>query len=307
MTNITTRLQGLWLPLITPFRDGALDEPSLRNLVRHYAAEPIDGLVLGATSGEGLALSWDERARLISVVRDELDATGRSLPICLGVGGVATAEVSESLDRTAEWPIDFYLISSPPYVRPSQRGLLAHFTALADRTTHPIVLYNIPYRSAVGLDNETLLRLAQHPAVAGLKDCCANRMQTRDLIARRPPGFRILTGEDAQSFDALQAGADGAILLSAHLETETFAAILQHVKAGRHDAAAACWAQVEDLTRLLFTEPSPAPAKYWLARTGIIASPDVRLPMVEIGAGLAVRLDQEIERRTATRTQSCVA
>ncbi|WP_315777726.1 MULTISPECIES: 4-hydroxy-tetrahydrodipicolinate synthase [unclassified Bradyrhizobium] len=307
MTNITTRLQGLWLPLITPFRDGALDEPSLRNLVRHYAAKPIDGLVLGATSGEGLALSWDERARLISVVRDELDATGRSLPICLGVGGVATAEVSESLDRTAEWPIDFYLISSPPYVRPSQRGLLAHFTALADRTTHPIVLYNIPYRSAVGLDNETLLRLAQHPAVAGLKDCCANRMQTRDLIARRPPGFRILTGEDAQSFDALQAGADGAILLSAHLETETFAAILQHVKAGRHDAAAACWAQVEDLTRLLFTEPSPAPAKYWLARTGIIASPDVRLPMVEIGAGLAVRLDQEIERRTATRTQSCVA
>ncbi|WP_315779268.1 MULTISPECIES: 4-hydroxy-tetrahydrodipicolinate synthase [unclassified Bradyrhizobium] len=307
MTNITTRLQGLWLPLITPFRDGALDEPSLRNLVRHYAAKPIDGLVLGATSGEGLALSWDERARLISVVRDELDATGRSLPICLGVGGVATAEVSASLDRTAEWPIDFYLISSPPYVRPSQRGLLAHFTALADRTTHPIVLYNIPYRSAVGLDNETLLRLAQHPAVAGLKDCCANRMQTRDLIARRPPGFRILTGEDAQSFDALQAGADGAILLSAHLETETFAAILQHVKAGRHDAAAACWAQVEDLTRLLFTEPSPAPAKYWLARTGIIASPDVRLPMVEIGAGLAVRLDQEIERRTATRTQSCVA
>ncbi|WP_315758801.1 MULTISPECIES: 4-hydroxy-tetrahydrodipicolinate synthase [unclassified Bradyrhizobium] len=307
MTNITTRLQGLWLPLITPFRDGALDEPSLRNLVRHYAAEPIDGLVLGATSGEGLALSWDERARLISVVRDELDATGRSLPICLGVGGVATAEVSESLDRTASWPIDFYLISSPPYVRPSQRGLLAHFTALADRTTHPIVLYNIPYRSAVGLDNETLLRLAQHPAVAGLKDCCANRMQTRDLIARRPPGFRILTGEDSQSFDALQAGADGAILLSAHLETETFAAILQHVKAGRHDAAAACWAQVEDLTRLLFTEPSPAPAKYWLARTGMIASPDVRLPMVEIGAGLAVRLDQEIERRKATRTQSCVA
>ncbi|WP_315812903.1 4-hydroxy-tetrahydrodipicolinate synthase [Bradyrhizobium sp. SZCCHNR2028] len=307
MTNITTRLQGLWLPLITPFRDGALDEPSLRNLVRHYAAKPIDGLVLGATSGEGLALSWDERSRLISMVRDELDATGRSLPICLGVGGVATAEVSESLDRTASWPIDFYLISSPPYVRPSQRGLLAHFTALADRTARPIVLYNIPYRSAVGLDNETLLRLAQHPAVAGLKDCCANRTQTRELITRRPAGFHILTGEDAQSFDALQAGADGAILLSAHLETETFAAILQHVKAGRHDAAAACWAQVEDLTRLLFTEPSPAPAKYWLARTGVIASPEVRLPMVEIGAELAARLDQQIERRQPTTTQNRVA
>ncbi|MGJ4915963.1 4-hydroxy-tetrahydrodipicolinate synthase [Bradyrhizobium sp. HKCCYLRH2060] len=307
MTNVTTRLQGLWLPLITPFRDGALDEPSLRNLVRHYAAKPIDGLVLGATSGEGLALSWDERARLISVVRDELDTIGRPLPICLGVGGVATAEVIEALDRTASWPIDFYLISSPPYVRPSQRGLLAHFTALADRTAHPIVLYNIPYRSAVGLDNETLLQLAEHPAIAGLKDCCANRTQTRDLITRRRAGFHILTGEDAQSFDALQAGADGAILLSAHLETETFAAILQHVKAGRHDAAAACWALVEHLTRLLFTEPSPAPAKYWLARTGVIASPEVRLPMVEVGAELAARLDQQIERRQPTTTQNRVA
>lgn len=307
MTNVATRLQGLWLPLITPFRDGALDEPSLRSLVRHYAAKRIDGLVLGATSGEGLALSWDERARLISVVRDELDTTGRSLPICLGVGGVATAEVIEALDRTASWPIDFYLISSPPYVRPSQRGLLAHFTALADRTAHPIVLYNIPYRSAVGLDNETLLQLAEHPAIAGLKDCCANRTQTRDLITRRRAGFHILTGEDAQSFDALQAGADGAILLSAHLETETFAAILQHVKAGRHDAAAACWAQVEHLTRLLFTEPSPAPAKYWLARTGVIASPEVRLPMVEVGDDLAARLDQQIERRQPTTTQNRVA
>lgn len=307
MTNVTTRLQGLWLPLITPFRDGALDEPSLRSLVRQYAAKRIDGLVLGATSGEGLALSWDERARLISVVRDELDTTGRSLPICLGVGGVATAEVIEALDRTASWPIDFYLISSPPYVRPSQRGLLAHFTALADRTAHPIVLYNIPYRSAVGLDNETLLQLAEHPAIAGLKDCCANRTQTRDLITRRRAGFHILTGEDAQSFDALQAGADGAILLSAHLETETFAAILQHVKAGRHDAAAACWAQVEHLTRLLFTEPSPAPAKYWLARTGVIASPEVRLPMLEVGAELAARLDQQIERYQPTTTQNRVA
>ncbi|GLH78848.1 4-hydroxy-tetrahydrodipicolinate synthase [Bradyrhizobium sp. SSBR45G] len=306
MIDTRTRLQGLWLPLITPFRDGALDEPSLRELIRHYAAKPIDGLVLGATSGEGLALSWDERARLVHTVRDELAAIGRALPICLGVGGVATSDLIEALDRTASWPIDFYLISSPPYVRPSQRGLLAHFTALADRAAHPIVLYNIPYRSAVGLDNDTLLQLAAHPVIAGLKDCCANRAQTQDLIARRPAGFGILTGEDAQSFDALRAGADGAILLSAHLETETFAAILQHVRAGRHDAAAACWAQVEGLTRLLFTEPSPAPAKYWLARIGLIASAQLRLPMVEVGPELAARLDQEIERRRPA-TQGRVA
>ena len=307
MTDLRARLHGLWLPLITPFSDGALDEPSIRNLVRHYGAEPIDGLVLGATSGEGLALSWEERKRLVTLVRAELEAIGRQLPICLGLGGVATADVIEALDRTASWPIDFYLISSPPYVRPSQRGLLAHFTALADHTAHPIVLYNIPYRSAVGLDNETLLQLAEHPAIAGLKDCCADRKQTRDLIARRPAGFRVLTGEDAQSFDALRAGADGAILLSAHVETETFAAMIRHMTTGDHDAAASCWQQAEDLTRLLFAEPSPAPAKYWLARTGVIASAQVRLPMVEVGAELAERLDGEIERRRPTTTQSRVA
>jgi 4-hydroxy-tetrahydrodipicolinate synthase len=195
-------------------------------------------------------------------------------------------------------PIDGYLISSSYYVRPSQRGLLAHFTALADHAAHPVVLYNIPYRSSVGLDNETLLRLAAHPNIVGLKDCCANRAQTRELLRARPAGFRVLTGEDAQSFDALQAGADGAILLSAHVETATFAAIQSQLRAGNTAAAADLWDRVSELTRLLFTEPSPAPAKYWLARLGLIASAEVRLPMLQVSAELAARLDQEIARRT---------
>lgn len=300
MTDLRTELHGLWLPLITPFRDGALDDASLRRLVRHYVEQPVDGFILGATSGEGLALSWNERERLVELVRSELAALGRRLPICLGLAGAATTELIAALDMTMTWPIDGYLISSPSYVRPSQRGLLAHFTALADRAAHPIVLYNIPYRSAVGLENETLLRLAEHANIVGCKDCCANRAQTRELLQRRPTGFRVLTGEDAQSFDALEAGADGAILLSAHIETATFAAIQQHLSAGNREAAAACWQQVSELTRLLFTEPSPAPAKHWLARTGLIASPEVRLPMVEVSAEFADRLDRDIARRTRT-------
>lgn len=297
MTDLRTQLRGLWLPLVTPFRDGALDDVSLRGLVRHYAAQPVDGLILGATSGEGLALSHIELTRLVRIVHAGLTEIGRPLPIGLGVTGAATARVAEALAATADWPIAFYLISSPSYVRPSQRGLLRHFTELADRAAHPIVLYNIPYRSAVGLDNETLLRLAQHPNIVGLKDCCADRAQTQELLRLRPPGFRVLTGEDAQCFDALSDGADGAILLSAHLETSSFAAIQSHIAAGLPDAAAACWHEVAELTRMLFAEPSPAPAKYWLARTGLIASPEVRLPMVELGPELAARLDREIARR----------
>jgi len=113
----------------------------------------------------------------------------------------------------------------------------------------------------------------------------------------------VLTGEDAQYYDALDDGADGAILLSAHIETEIFAAVQTHLKAGDRDAAAACWRSVSDLTRLLFAEPSPAPAKYWLARTGLIASAEVRLPMVEVSAELAARLDQEIARRAFAGSQ----
>ena len=301
LSRLRTRLQGLWLPLVTPFRDSELDVPSLRRLVRHYAARPIDGLILAATSGEGLLLSIAELERLVTVVREELDATRRDLPVCLGLAGAATAKMLEMLDETAAWPIDGYLVSSPYYLRPSQRGLQQHFTALADRAASPIVLYNIPYRSAVNLTNETLLALAEHQNIVGMKDCGADRAVSIELLRLRPAGFRVLTGEDALYHDALVDGADGAVLLSAHLETDTFAAVLAHLKAGDREAAAACWQDVCELTRLLFTEPSPAPAKYWLARTGLIDSAEVRSPMVVVGSELAARLDQEIARRTATR------
>jgi 4-hydroxy-tetrahydrodipicolinate synthase len=160
------------------------------------------------------------------------------------------------------------------------------------------MLYNIPYRASVGLTNETLLRLAEHPNIAGMKDCGADRAQSRELLRARPAGFRILTGEDAEYFDALDDGADGAILLSAHVETESFAGVFAQAKASNREAAFAAWQDVAGLTRLLFAEPSPAPAKYWLARTGLIASAEVRLPMVEVSAELAARLDREIAMRT---------
>jgi 4-hydroxy-tetrahydrodipicolinate synthase len=298
MNDLRSRLRGLWLPLITPFRDGALDEISLRRLVRHYANGLIDGFILGATSGEGLSLATAELEHLVATVRSELAALRRFIPVCLGLAGASTHKMQAMLDETAAWPIDGYLISAPYYLRPSQRGLLRHFGALADHASWPIVLYNIPYRTSVNLSNDTLLTLAEHPNIVGLKDCSADRAQSIDLLRRRPQGFRVLSGEDAQSFDALADGADGAILLSAHVATETFAQIQVHLRAGEHDAALRCWHDVAELTRLLFAEPSPAPAKHWLARTGLIASTEVRSPMVEVSAELAARLDREIERRS---------
>jgi 4-hydroxy-tetrahydrodipicolinate synthase len=303
MTDLRSSLRGLWLPLVTPFAGGELDESSLRRLVRHYAALPVDGLVLAATTGESLTLTPAETERLVFTVRDEAGST-QNLPLCLGLSGSNTAALLDTLARTAAWPIDFYLISCPYYSRPSQRGLQLHFSALADRAAHPVMLYNIPYRTGVNLGNEAMLHLAGHRNIAGLKDCCDDREQSRDLLQRRSDDFAILTGEDTRYHEALADGADGAILASAHIETETFADVRKLRAAGEHAAALARWRSVADLTRLLFSEPSPAPIKHWLARTGLIESAEVRLPMTEVSTELAARLDLEIERRALPSSAS---
>jgi 4-hydroxy-tetrahydrodipicolinate synthase len=293
--SLRSHLHGLWLPLVTPFCDGVVDEISLRRLVRHYASLPIDGLILAATSGEGLTLGMAELEWIVAVTREVITEGRRYLPICLGLSGSHTRKLCHTLDETAGWPIDGYLI--PYYSRPSQRGLIQHFTVLADHASWPIVLYNIPYRASVTLETETLLELARHPNIVGLKDCGADRAQSIELLRRRPAGFRILTGEDALCFDALSDGADGAILLSAHIETASFAAMHTLLKQGKNNEAREQWQSLSNLTRLLFAEPSPAPAKYWLERIGLIESAEVRLPMVEVSAELAGMLDAEIARR----------
>jgi 4-hydroxy-tetrahydrodipicolinate synthase len=245
-----------------------------------------------------MSLTGQELERLVTVTHEEISASGRSLPICLGLSGASTAKMLDALDDTAVWPIDGYLIASPYYTRPSQRGLVQHFKALADHASWPIVLYNIPYRTAVNLSTETLLQLAEHGNIVGMKDCSADRAQSIEFLARKPASFRVLTGEDAQYHEALCDGADGGILLSAHLETEAFASVHTLMKQGDRDGAQACWENVRELTRLLFVEPSPSPAKYWLARQGLIDSAEVRLPMVEVSEPLAMQLEAEMARRT---------
>ena len=172
MSDLRNQLQGLWLPLVTPFRNGELDVPSLRRLVRHYADSPVDGLILAATSGEGMSLDIAELERLVATVRAELNDIRRTLPLCLGLSGASTGKMQDTLDQTAAWPIDGYLIASPYYTRPSQRGLVQHFSTLADHAAWPIVLYNIPYRTAVNLTNDTLLqarRTSEHCRHEGLQ------------------------------------------------------------------------------------------------------------------------------------------
>lgn len=292
---------GIWLPLITPFRDGALDEPSVRRLVTHYAGQAIDGLILAATTGEGLTLDADETVRLVHVATTALAETGRRMPVFLGLCGSDTRHLVTELDETRDWPVDGYLIACPYYSRPSQDGLYRHFSALADATDRPILIYNIPYRTGVNMENPTMLRLAERANIVGVKDCCANAAQSFDLLRDRPAGFAVMTGEDALFHTALTQGADGGILAAAHVETHAYAHVQALLRAGDHDAALAAWRALIDLPRLLFAEPNPAPIKHWLWRAGLIDSPELRLPMTGISAALGSRLDAAMAARTTAR------
>jgi len=287
------RISGIWLPLITPFRDGALDEASLRRMTRHYLGQPIDGFILAATTGEGLTIDEDETAQLVNAVAEEVD--GRR-PIYLGVSGSDTRKVAKALRGTADWPVNGYLIACPYYTRPSQEGLYQHFAALADETARPFLIYNIPYRTGVNMANETMLRLAALPNIAGVKDCCADQTQSFDLTRARPDSFSVLTGEDALFYNALTQGADGGILASAHIDTARFASVRNIFLSGDQQGALRAWRTLADLPRLLFAEPSPAPIKHWLWRAGLIESPEVRLPMTPVSDILAKRIAREMER-----------
>lgn len=293
-----SEVRGIWLPLVTPFKDGALDEVSLKRLLRHVSGRPVDGLVIAATTGEGPMLDEREMERIAAVTADEI---GDLLPIYLGVSGSDTRKVAQLLHRIAHWPVAGYLISCPSYVRPSQEGLYRHFSVLAEAAERPVLMYNIPYRTGVNLANDTLLRLAEIPTIIGIKDCCADPAQSLDLIRRKPAGFAVMCGEDAQFHVALAQGADGGILASAHVETERFATIhAAHRDDGDTRTALKLWHDLSDLPRLLFAEPSPAPVKYWLYRQGLIDSPEVRLPLTQVTPALAERIDREIGRWSGT-------
>jgi 4-hydroxy-tetrahydrodipicolinate synthase len=289
--------RGSIVALITPFKDGAFDEVSARRLARHYVGAAVDGFILAATTGEGLTIDDEEIERFVDICRSEIDAAGRPLRLYLGLSGSDTRKVTKALAHTSAWPVDGYLIVCPYYTRPSQLGLYRHFSVLADNTAKPIMIYNIPYRTGVNLGNEQMLRLAELPNIVGVKDCSADPAQSFDLLRDRPNGFAVLTGEDALFHNALTQGADGGILAAAHVETQAFIAIRNRMLVGDHTGALAAWRALVDLPRLLFAEPSPAPIKHWLWRTGLIDSAEVRLPMTNISDALAARMDAEIEKR----------
>ena len=289
------RYQGVWLPLVSPFRDGRLDEASVRRMVARYAGH-VDGFILAATTGEGMALSRDETRSLADWTSEALAAAGQDTPVLIGLCGAVTANVVEAVSWAQDLPADGFLIACPYYVRPTQEGLRLHFEAIADATARDILVYNIPYRTGVNMSNDTLLGLAERPNIVGVKDCCADAAQSLDLIARKPDGFSVLCGEDAGFLTALRQGADGAVAASAHLRPEMFHILYRLAQDDRWTEAERVWADLAAIPRMLFAEPSPSALKHALWRTGEIDSAELRLPMTPPSAGLMARLEAYLAR-----------
>ncbi|MBM3643627.1 MAG: 4-hydroxy-tetrahydrodipicolinate synthase [Alphaproteobacteria bacterium] len=284
---------GLWVPLVTPFRDGALDLASYEGLVDHYVRLGVDALFPLGTTGEAPTLDDDESEAVLAAT---LRAAAGRVPVFAGVGGNATARVVRTLRRLQRYDHAGIVSVCPYYNRPGQDGLVAHFRAIADASDRPVAIYNIPYRTSVNLANDTLLELAGLPAIAGVKDSSGSLAQSLDLLQRRPADFTVLTGEDALYFTMMAHGADGGILASSHIATARFIAVRDAFARDDLAAARAAWAPLADLVPLLFAEANPMPLKHCLWRQGLIASPECRLPLTRVSDGLTARLDTALDR-----------
>lgn len=284
-----TAMSGVWAPLVTPFRDGRIDLASYRSLIEHLLARGVSGFVPLGTTGEAPTLDDDE---IEAIVDATVTTVAGRKPIFVGIGGNATHKVIRAIRRLETYDFQGILSVCPYYNRPTQQGLRLHFEAIAQSTSRDILVYNIPYRTSVNLENDTLLRLAEVPNIIGVKESSGILAQSLELLSLRPDGFTVLTGEDPMFFTMLSHGADGGILASCFIATAQFVAIAQRMAANDLHGARALWAPLARMIPQLFREANPIPIKHCLWRQGLIASPECRLPLTPISSHLAGTLDQ---------------
>lgn len=281
------RFEGIWLPIITPFKDGQVDFASYQRLIDYYIDKGIHGLVPLGTTGESPAISDSE---FEAIVEQTLAFVNGRVPIMVGLGGNSTDKVIKSLSTLEKYPVDGVLSVSPYYNRPDQRGIYEHFRRISEATSLPITIYNIPYRTGRNMENDTIRRLAELANIVALKDACGDFKQTMDLLLDRPADFSVLCGEDMLYYASLALGGNGGILASAHLCTGDFLRIYDSVQANDHQSVVPIWSNLSRFIPLLFAEPSPGPIKYCLKAMGLISSAEARLPIMEITEELEQKL-----------------
>jgi len=262
--------------MITPFRDDALDERALRELVEDQIAKGIDGLVPCGTTGESAGLSHAEYVKAVTITVQQ--AKGR-VPVMAGAGSASTRHAIELAQLAQKAGADGLLVVAPYYVRPSQDGLLAHFRAVAAAVDLPLVVYNIPIRCGVDVSLTTIERLADVPTIVAVKEASGNVIRSADIVAKLGDRFTILSGDDGLTVPILAVGGQGVISVASNLLPGEVARVVHLFRDGDVAGARVLAQRLRPLYDALFAEPNPGPIKAALAMCGRIA-PEARLPLL---------------------------
>lgn len=286
-----TRFEGCGTALVTPFADGGeLDLPALRALVEWQIAEGIDFLVPCGSTGEAQTLDERERDRVVSTV---VEAAAGRVPVMAGATSNDTRRAVEEARRMCGLGVDAVLSATPYYNKPTQEGLYRHFAAVADASSRPVCLYNVPSRTGVNLLPATALRLASHPNVLGIKEASGDLRQILEIVRRRPGGFAVLSGDDWLAFAVVTAGGDGLISVTSNEAPAAMTELVQAARDGELARARACQHRLLPLMDANFLETNPAPVKAALGYMGRIRD-GLRLPLVPAGQATRAALSEAL-------------
>ena len=286
--SATPAFAGSYTALITPFSNGRVDDDAFRKLVEFQIESGTHGLVPVGTTGESPTLSHDEHDRVIELCIEQ--AAGR-VPVIAGAGSNSTAEAVRLARHAADAGADGVLIVSPYYNKPTQEGLYRHFTSVAEAVDVAVIVYDIPGRSIVRVDDANLVRMnAAFPNISGIKDATSEVGRPPRILNALGNGFAQLSGEDATTLPYLAGGGHGAISVTSNIAPKALADMHNAWKAGDVKTAQAINARLIDLHDAMFCEASPGPVKYAAERLGL-CSAETRLPLCEIADESKARVD----------------
>ena len=273
MSNVI--LRGCGTALITPFRDGAVDYDAFAALVDRQIEGGIDFLVPLGTTGETPCLSDAEKIRVLEIAKEH--SCGRA--VVAGVGTNSLDGTVANMKLLSGHGADAFLVVVPYYNKPPQEGMYQYFKAVAEASDKPVILYNVPGRTGSNMTAETTLRLAALDNIIAIKEASSKREQILEILQRRPEGFGVLSGNDDETLDLMENGADGIISVASNIAPEPVTALAHAVLEGRMDEARMLQDKLSPLFRNCFVESNPIPAKAALAAMGLISN-ELRLPLV---------------------------
>lgn len=286
-------LQGSYVALVTPFRKNEIDYNAFENLLNFHLNNGTDGILLCGTTGESPALASDEKERLVQYGIRILDA---KLPVMMSTGSNNLHHTISATIKAQNWGVDYALVITPYYNKPTQNGLYLYFKAVAEQTDIPIVIYNVPGRTGVNMAAETTVRLAREfPTIVGIKEASGDLVQVSEIVRDAPEGFAVMSGEDALNYPIMACGATGAISVTANVLPRQVHDLTDFTLKGKHKKAVELHKELLLMNKAMFYETNPMPVKEALAAMKMI-EPEIRMPLCRMQESTLRRLLSVLKR-----------